>query len=128
MKKILALTFALVLCLSMLVACGVDVEKVEETLKEEGYTVLSVSEKDFEKYLDDEEEVEKVASILVGMKGELSLTDADFEMVVIFEYKETADAKEAFKEADEEKEEGYAVERSGKFVIAGTTEAVELVK
>ncbi len=128
MKKILALTFVLVLCLSVFVACGLDVEKAEETLKEEGYTVLSISEKDFEKYLDDEEEVEKVASILVGMKGELSLTDADFEMVVIFEYKETADAKEAFKEADEEKEEGYAVFRSGKFVIAGTTEAVELVK
>ncbi len=127
MKKALALTLALILCLGMFISCGLNVEKVEETLEEEGYTVITVSEKDFEDYLD-EDEVEKVASLLCAFKGEFSLSNIGAEFVLIVEYKETADAKEAMKEAEENPEEGYSAFRSGKFFIAGTTEAVELVK
>ena len=44
MKKILALTFALVLCLGMFVACGINGDKAAENLKDEGYEVEEITD------------------------------------------------------------------------------------
>ena len=96
MKKILALTFALILCLGMFVACGINADKAAENLKAEGYEVTE--------YTGEE------AATLAAYKGiEGKVTKIIFantsdrkDSITIIVFENTDDAKAYYEKFDEE--------------------------
>lgn len=128
MKKILALTFALVLCLGMFVACGINADKAAQNLKDEGYEV--------EEFTGEDAAVMgikgKVTKVIVGMKDKENIT------IVVFE--NTDDAKAYFETIDEQysklkdaaEEAGEKLDgdwgRDGAVVYEGTKAAVKAAK
>ena len=138
MKKILALTFALVLCLSMFVACGINGDKAAENLKAEGYEVEEIT---------DATMLEAMAAMIkkagVELEGKIVKTitaEKDDEYINIMVFEKSSDAKAYFEKLDEQydkimdayKEAGQEVDyqwgRDGAVVYEGTKAAIKAAK
>ena len=98
MKKILALTFALVLCLGMFVACGINGDKAAENLKAEGYEVSELTGEEAAAYATYAGIEGKVTKIITAASSD----EKDYISIVVFE--NTDDAKAYFEKFDEKNE------------------------
>ena len=98
MKKILALTFALVLCLGMFVACGINGDKAAENLKAAGYTVHELTGDEATKYASYSGIEGKVTKVIIAASSD----NKDYTTIIVFE--NTDDAKVYFEKLDEDNE------------------------
>ena len=118
MKRIISAILVCVLmlgCVLALVSCGgpkKNPEKAKAALEKAGYTVMFADEN-----LGEELEATIYA---ISEDGE--------DVIAIAYYAKKADAKEAYKEAKEDLEDGYKAGRSGKVVWMGTKAAIKAAK
>ena len=125
MKKILSISLVFVLLLACFTACG-SIESYQDKLEEAGYKVEVVEEDDIADYADDmglDADKSAVVSMLYAVKAEGLIPS----MVVIIECASADAADQIADTADGGLGLlGMKVEVEGKFVIAGTTSAVEV--
>lgn len=138
--RILALCMVAVLMVGVLAACAPnkDPKKAAANLKEEGYTVTSVTKGST---VDDLAisavelalKIEGVEAIVSGYK---SVKDEDDEMIAIYYFDTAAHAKDAFEkvqdaiEEDEkddksENKKEIVIKKSGKMIYGGTKAAIK---
>ncbi|MDR2201584.1 MAG: hypothetical protein LBP26_02300 [Clostridiales bacterium] len=135
-SKILSVMLVMLFCLGAVAACVGDSDKTKEKLEKKDYKVQTYSGDALSAFggmfaqMPGVGELSKVEAYLMASKGEG--TD---DMVTVIWFKETADAKEAYKQAkeslkkmeetDAEAAKKMKVKRSGKAVISGTKDAVK---
>ena len=108
MKKILCAVLAAVACLGMAACVPSNMEKAEEKMKEEGYTVIAYTD----------EEAEGLVGGFNATKVE-GLLNVDNITALLFD--STKSAKEFYEEMDNK---GSAIQ-DGKWVYWGTEDAIE---
>ena len=115
-KKIVALV-AIVMLVAILSVCLVacNQKDYEKRLKDEKYTVVSLSAEDLG--VDKED-----ASIEWAVKGTKGSITSGIQTVTVIKFAKTDDAKEF---ADNLSEKLYTIKRSGKIVIYGTEQGVK---
>jgi len=123
-KKIIALVavVALVAMLAVcLVACNAD--SYVKRLKDAGYQAEAMTEKQIEEYGGSD----KIEWGVAAVKGSISLSGIEGEMVTIVKFKNSDDAKDT--EADlKEAMKDATVYRTGKIVMFGTEQGVKDAK
>jgi hypothetical protein len=69
---------------------------------------------------------EEAVGMIVAMNGEFSLTGgADFDMLTAVLFESSSAAKDYYEKHKDEAEEDQVIKQSGKWVYAGTEDAVE---
>ncbi len=123
MKKIIslaALLIVLVMSATMLVACfGVDFDKAEEILEDEGYLVVISGEED------SDYDYEGASRTLVAVK--ISLLESS-GMVVVIEFTDKDSMNSALEDIEsDELSSGWVLKTSGTCVIFGDEDSVDLI-
>lgn len=124
-KKLMAIVaiVALVAILGVcLVACNKD--DYVKRLEKAGYKAGAISAK--EAGLSEEDG--SVEWIVMGVKGEISLSSASYDQVTVIKFKKAADAKSYVEKAEGKLLKGWKIERSSTIVIAGTEQGVKDAK
>lgn len=105
MKKILALAFALILCLGAFVACGMKPDKIVENLKDAGYEAIDVAE-NADDLADDVSRMEEQYKIkLEGKLLKIVYAEKDAEFLSVYIFEKKSDAKLFFEALDEQYDE-----------------------
>lgn len=113
MKKLFLMS-TLFVAIAFLFGCGFNLEKAKETLEEEGYTVLLVTEEDLAEY---QEEDDTITGALTGQKL--------LNNVTILTFKAAKNAKEFAEEAkDNILYKLYTIEVKGNAVIMATDDDI----
>lgn len=121
MKKFLVALMAALTCFAFAACAPSNVEKAKAKMEEAGYRV-EVSDESAAELLAGEEAV----GMIVAIKGEFSLTGgADVDMISAVLFESSSAAKEYYEEHKDEAEEDQIIKRDGKWVYAGTEDAVE---
>ncbi len=140
--KVLALVLVTVFAAVLMVACApsTNPEKAEKALKDEGYTVVRVSDGsasiagvkiDASNYLNAlGAEDSDLTAVVYGVKGLIG-----GESITILYFKDSATAKEYWDKAqeqygkdDSDKDSDYVIKRSGKMIYFGTKAAVKAAR
>lgn len=119
MKRVLSLVsllLVLVMCVFMFASCGMN--SYEKRLEKAGYEV-EVADKDELEEINEEAEDYKIKGMLVATKG--------LNTVTITKFGSSKQAKEQAEDAQDYADSipGFTVEIKGKYVIAGTEDAVK---
>ena len=116
--KVISLALAMVCCAVMFIACvPATPEKAEKKLEKKGYTVVVTEITDAMEAMSDE--LDGVSYIVYGNK--------DGAMIYAYYFEKGADARDAYKEMKEEKEEvgdalkDYVIKKSGKVVVVANS-------
>ena len=123
MKKILALTFALVLCLGIFVSCA-SAEKMEKKLEDEGYTVVSLdadTASDILSIMGIDEELELdggIVSAFTASKGVFG------DKITVVEFEKSSDAKKVQEALNDD---DGKIGRSGSVIYFGSEDAVNII-
>ena len=126
MKKILSLTLVIVMLLTCLTSCFQSIDNYAKKLEEAGYEVEIVEEEDIEDYAEDmglDADKASVESMLYAMKSGLIP-----KVILVIECVSTEAAEEmagAAEVVDKLSILGLSMEIDGKFVLVGSTSAVE---
>ncbi len=121
MKKFLVALMAALTCFAFAACAPMNMDKAEEKMKDAGYEVVVSDEKEAE-FVAGEEAV----GMIVATKGEFSLTGgADFDIVSAVLFESVSAAKDYYEKHKDEAEEDQIIKRDGKWVYAGTEDAVE---
>ena len=121
MKKFLVALMAALTCFACVACAPANVDKAKAKMEEAGYKV-EVSDEDAAELVAGEEAV----GMIVAMNGEFSLTGgADFDMLTAVLFESSSAAKDYYEKHKDEAEEDQVMKQSGKWVYAGTEDAVE---
>ncbi len=121
MKKFLVALMAALTCLACVACAPANVDKAKAKMEEAGYKV-EVSDEDAAELVAGEEAV----GMIVATKGEFSLTGgADFDMLTAVLFESSSAAKDYYEEHKDEADEDQVLKQDGKWVYAGTEDAVE---
>lgn len=121
MKKFLVALMAALTCFACVACAPANVDKAKAKMEEAGYKV-EVSDEDAAELVAGEEAV----GMIVAMNGEFSLTGgADFDMLTAVLFESSSAAKDYYEKHKDEAEEDQVIKQSGKWVYAGTEDAVE---
>lgn len=146
MKKkvmlIITTVMVVVLLCALLCACvPANFEDAADNLKEAGYTVVATDGKSDNALgsLIGGGSLEGIKATLVAKVGELKgdleayvVANKDDEACTIYYFTDSADAKKVYdaiaKDADDAKEKGYVIKKSGKVVFAGSEQSYKDVR
>ena len=121
MKKFLVALMAALTCFACVACAPANVDKAKAKMEEAGYKV-EVSDEAAAELVAGEEAV----GMIVAMNGEFSLTGgADFDMLTAVLFESSSAAKDYYEKHKDEAEEDQVIKQSGKWVYAGTEDAVE---
>ena len=123
MKKIISILLAAFTCLCLTACAPSDLEKAEEKMEKAGYSVVVTGENAAELLVGDDAE-----GMIVATKMEGGLTNLKTETVTAYLFESITDAMEYYKEKKDDmddKDDKTVFKMSGKWVIAGTEQAVK---
>ena len=124
MKKFLVALMAALTCFACVACAPANVDKAKAKMEEAGYTV-KVSDEDAAELIAGEEAV----GMIVAIDGDIDFGDFEFDMdvdmltAVLFET--SSAAKDYYEKHKDEAEEDQVIKQRGKWVYAGTEDAVE---
>ena len=121
MKKFLVALMAAFTCFAFAACAPLNMEKAKDKMKEAGYSVEVSDEAAAELIAG-----EKAVGILVATDGDFSFSEGlDVDILTAILFESTAAAKEYYEAHKGEEEANQIMKRSGKWVFAGTADAIE---
>ena len=119
MKKLFRSLLAAMLITMMAISftsCGAKPKKIEEKLKDRGYTV---------KLIDDKGDIEEISDDFGGISTVIVALSKSGEVVYVYWFEKKADAKDAAKKLEVVVGSGYKLAKRGKILVLGTGNAFD---